>query len=189
MSNGRSAAPGTNLEALKPKPPAPEAADQTLDELTSVEADERVRETLTETKDNILHAESKSELEAAKETAVLAAPTAWGAQGVTAVPKDAVIIEVEKLLEEGVGPLFASLPAEAKPLFKKKGEEASREIADMVRSLNVRAKRVLELIYTWLRTIPGVNKFFLEQEAKIKTDRIVELTNVRKEEAMKGTGQ
>ena len=55
----------------------------------------------------------------------------------------------------------------------------------MVRGFRVKVKRVLELIYEWLKTIPGVNKFFLEQEAKIKTDEIMELEKVLKEEAMK----
>jgi hypothetical protein len=27
----------------------------------------------------------------------------------------------------------------------------------------------------WLKLLPGVNRFFLEQEAKIKTDRIIHL--------------
>jgi len=29
----------------------------------------------------------------------------------------------------------------------------------------------------WLKILPGVNKFFLEQEAKIKTDKILALKN------------
>ena len=32
---------------------------------------------------------------------------------------------------------------------------------------------VMELVYEWLRMIPKINKYFLEQEAKIKTDKIV----------------
>jgi hypothetical protein len=33
----------------------------------------------------------------------------------------------------------------------------------------------LKLIREWLLIIPGVNKYFLEQEAKIKTDKIQQL--------------
>ena len=36
-------------------------------------------------------------------------------------------------------------------------------------------RKILKLIRSWLKLIPGVNKFFLEQEAKIKTDKIVDL--------------
>lgn len=181
MSNGL-ATPGPGLEAPKQAPPVAEPSDESLDQLSSVEADERVRETLAEAKDEILHAETKSELEAAQEVTP-ARPATAGAGQPALPPKDEAIIEVEKILEDGIGPFYASLPAEAKPLFKKKGEEAATEIAEMVRTLKVRVKRALELIYVWLKTIPGVNKFFLEQEAKIKTDRIVELVEARKEEA------
>lgn len=89
-------------------------------------------------------------------------------------------IEVEKVLEDGLGPFYASLPPEAKPLFKEKGELAAREISEMLRTLHVNVKRVLQLIYQWLKVIPGVNKFFLEQEAKIKTDRIMALEEERR---------
>jgi len=33
------------------------------------------------------------------------------------------------------------------------------------------------LIKKWLLLIPGVNKYFLEQEAKIKADEIVKMKN------------
>lgn len=147
-------------------------------ELTSVEADEQTRETLVETKDNILHAESKPELEAAREAA-----QSVSKGSAIQTPKDEVTIEVEKVLEDGIGPFYASLPDDAKPLFKKKGEEAAREIATMVRTLHIQVKRVLQLITQWLKTIPGVNSFFLEQEAKIKTDRIVALADEHKKES------
>ena len=32
---------------------------------------------------------------------------------------------------------------------------------------------MMELIYEWLRMLPRINKYFLEQEAKIKTDKLV----------------
>ena len=148
-------------------------------EVSAIEADESVRETLAETEDNILHAEQKPELEVAEESVPVACATA--AQPVS---KDEVTIEVEKVLEEGLGPFYASLPDSAKPLFKQRGEEASREISEMVRNFHVQARRVLQLIYVWLKTIPGVNKFFLEQEAKIKTDRIIALEEARRQETL-----
>jgi hypothetical protein len=52
----------------------------------------------------------------------------------------------------------------------------------MVRGLKIHAKKVVELIRDWLLTIPGVNKFFLEQEAKIKTDRVLELEQTYREQ-------
>lgn len=184
MPNSQTGAPFTPEKPQIPAIPS-RTEEAAIEELSPAEADLRARETLPETKDDILHAESKSELEAAKEEAAYQAAPAPARlpDGLAGAPKDEAIIEVEKILEQGIGPFYASLPAEAKPLFKKKGEEAANEIAEMVRTLKVKVKRILELIYVWLKTIPGVNKFFLEQEAKIKTDRILELIEARKEEA------
>jgi hypothetical protein len=167
-------------EAEKHVEQTPEEVQASLDRMSDVEADETVSESLPETKDNILHAEKKPELEAAEE--VTPAITAGTGSRPALPPKDEAVIEVEKILEDGIGPFYASLPPEARPLFKQKGEEAANEISEMVRTLHMKVKRILELIYMWLKTIPGVNKFFLEQEAKIKTDRIVELIEARREE-------
>ena len=38
-----------------------------------------------------------------------------------------------------------------------------------------KAKKIFQLILEWLKLLPGINRFFLEQEAKIKTDRIIHL--------------
>ena len=44
-----------------------------------------------------------------------------------------------------------------------------------MKSTKVKVKKILKLILEWLRILPGINRFFLEQEAKIKTDRIIQL--------------
>ncbi|MCR4278713.1 MAG: hypothetical protein NUV81_02285 [bacterium] len=96
--------------------------------------------------------------------------------------KDVITMQVEGILEEDLGPIYASLPEEAKPLFRKKGEEAATEISTMLKTLKINTARILRLIRDWLLTIPKVNKFFLEQEAKIKTDRIIDLHESTKNE-------
>jgi len=110
------------------------------------------------------------------------APTtgASSAAAVTAVQKDEVLVEVERVLEEGLGDFYKTLPPEAKIKFKQKGEEASTEITKMVHALKLNFKRALELVRDWLLTVPKVNKFFLEQEAKIKVDKINLLIEARK---------
>lgn len=170
--------PELKIEAAPPHMPA----EQELAGLSTKEADERVREALPETQDEILHAESSSELEAAK-ASYAPPPGDDGAVrlGSAHESKDEVTIEVEKVLEEGMGPFFQSLPPEARPLFKQKGEEAALKIGDMLRTLKVNVKKISDLIVAWLKTIPGVNKYFLEQEAKIKTDKIMELVEARKQ--------
>jgi len=59
--------------------------------------------------------------------------------------------------------------------FKQKGEETAGKIRSMVETAKENARKIFDLIRDWLRVIPGVNRFFLEQEAKIKTDKILRL--------------
>jgi hypothetical protein len=80
---------------------------------------------------------------------------------------------IEEVLSEGLSDIYKSLPQERKTLFRQKGEETARKIRDMVASVQVKASNILQLIISWLRLIPGVNRFFLKQEAKIKTDQIL----------------
>ena len=89
--------------------------------------------------------------------------------------KDDLTMQIEGILEEGLGQLYTTLPEDAKPLFRQKGEETSHEISSFLRRAKVKASQILQLIRDWLLTIPKVNTFFLEQEAKIKTDRLLEL--------------
>lgn len=156
------------------------ASERNSKEITSLEADKQTRERLSEQKDAILHAESVSELEAAQKAAPANTTMQHGLS--EALGKDEVIIEVEKILEEGMGDFYADLPTDAKPLFRQKGEEAARVIADMVRSMRVNVKKIVGLISRWLKTIPGVNMYFLEQETKIKTDKILSFIEARKED-------
>lgn len=153
-------------------------------DISTIEADNLAYEQSPERKDDILHAERESELQAAKES--YASPHTEESEPVhpPVVSKDNVIIEVEQILEDGLGQYYASLPEQAKPVFKKKGEEVAREISTMVRTFKVKFKRLVTIISNWLRTIPGVNKYFLEQEAKIKADRIIELVETRKSDQL-----
>lgn len=150
---------------------------------TNVEADDYAsaeREARQE-----MAAEKKNEafLEPAPTTAV--APQASqqaDAPVVQDVVKDEVTIEVEKILEYGLGDYIPDMPDEARERFLKKGGEVAAQLSVMVRTLNVQVSLVVGLIKEWLLTIPGVNRYYIEQEAKIKTDQIVELANVHRNE-------
>ena len=41
---------------------------------------------------------------------------------------------------------------------------------------------VLKMLKKWLKIIPGMNKFFLQQEAKLKADKFLEIENNREKE-------
>jgi hypothetical protein len=45
----------------------------------------------------------------------------------------------------------------------------------------VRAKEIFKLIWHWLKKVTGVNRYWLQQEAKIKTDKIIEMTEARQD--------
>jgi hypothetical protein len=52
---------------------------------------------------------------------------------------------------------------------------ASRQIEAVLATGKSIAVKVLTIIKKWLQTIPGISKFFIEQEAKIKTDKITRI--------------
>ena len=89
--------------------------------------------------------------------------------------KDETIIKIEKILEEGLNDSYQRLSPVAKQEFKLKGEQTATQIRELLKGTHVKVKKILRLILDWLRMLPGINHFFLEQEAKIKTDRIIAL--------------
>jgi hypothetical protein len=103
----------------------------------------------------------------------------------TAMPlpkmRDEVVIKIEKILESGLAEEYSKLSPIAKQEFKIKGEEVAEKIKDILSSTHIKVKKIFSLIVEWLRLLPGVNKFFLEQEAKIKTDHLIELHKKQQE--------
>lgn len=95
-------------------------------------------------------------------------------------PRDALTKEVEHILEEGLEEAFRALPPMEREKFKLKGEETARAIRDMLRGTKVAIKKMFLLILEWLALLPGINRFFLEQEAKIKTDKLMALKRLRR---------
>lgn len=166
----------------------PEPDNEISAEMTPGEVDERVAKQMQQ--ERFLEAESGLEMMSgdAEDESTEADNDAQG----TARPvsnlqeqeseKDEVYLEVEKILEDGLGSFVETMEPTAKERFLKKGREVTGLIAAMVRSLHVKTKDVFHLLKEWLLTIPGVNKFFLEQEVKIKTDRIIDLEQVRRED-------
>lgn len=89
--------------------------------------------------------------------------------------RDPVVIKIEKILESGVGDAYNRLSPIAKQEFKMEGEQTAMKIRELLKSAHVKVKKIFQLIMEWLKLLPGVNHFFLEQEAKIKTDRVLGL--------------
>ena len=88
------------------------------------------------------------------------------------IQKDPLTQQIEQVLEEDLKDVYLSLPPEKQAEFLRKGEEVAGKIRIMIETAKFSFKKVLGLIRDWLKIIPGVNKFFLEQEAKIKADKV-----------------
>jgi len=86
--------------------------------------------------------------------------------------KDPFTQKLEAILEEDLKEAYEGMDPEKQAEFKAKGEEVVSAIRTMVETAKFSVKKALHLIRDWLKIIPGINKFFLEQEAKLKTDKI-----------------
>jgi hypothetical protein len=107
---------------------------------------------------------------------VVVPPSVVPAQSSVPLPSDsrtAILKEIETLLSEGLFSFYTSLSEERRALFKQVGERTANTITDMIMYGKAKVKEIWKLVGDWLRGVPGVNKYFLEQEIKIKTDRIM----------------
>jgi hypothetical protein len=89
--------------------------------------------------------------------------------------RDKLTVKVEKIMEEGLVDAFKELDPVERQEFKMKGEETALEIRQLLKSAHVKIKKIFKLLFGWLKMLPGINRFYLEQEAKIKADKIVSL--------------
>lgn len=90
-------------------------------------------------------------------------------------PKSKQLKEIESILQEDLEEIYFNMDEAHKKMFKEEGERTARDIDKIVATGKSIAVKVIELVKRWLKLIPGVNKFFLEQEAKIKTDKIIKI--------------
>ncbi|MEK7570571.1 MAG: hypothetical protein AAB515_04025 [Patescibacteria group bacterium] len=83
--------------------------------------------------------------------------------------------QVEQVLAEGLEDIFKALPPAEQQKFKVAGEQAAQEVNNLLGQVKVKVSAIVDVIRRWLSSIPGVNKFFVEQEAKIKAQKLVSL--------------
>lgn len=83
--------------------------------------------------------------------------------------------KIEEILSSGLDEVFLGLPTKKQAEFKEEGEKAVAQINNLLTKTKVSVEKIISIIKKWLSLIPRVNKFFLEQEAKIKADQIVKL--------------
>ncbi len=89
--------------------------------------------------------------------------------------KSETLVDIEAILEEDLANTYFQMDPGRQRQFKAEGEKTAQRIEKLLQRTKVEAKNILKLILHWLKMIPGVSKFFIEQEAKIKTDKILRL--------------
>lgn len=152
-----------------------EAAKDGNVEISSVEADDLALERAVETEQALL--EPVIDKGSPKTSAPITSAVLPTEIQIKALEKDQITVEVENILEKGLKDVYGNLPDNLKPVFKQKGEETATTISQMIKKTTVKIGEVMKLIFNWLRIIPGLNRFYLEQEAKIKTDQIMVLSD------------
>ncbi|OGL79771.1 hypothetical protein A3J43_03480 [Candidatus Uhrbacteria bacterium RIFCSPHIGHO2_12_FULL_54_23] len=140
---------------------APQEAERA--EITPAEAAERAA------------AESEAGVKAAPSAASPAAPAP-----ATPAEKSVQLQRIEAVLQSDLEDLYFQMDEAHRTLFKEEGEKTARAIDQLMAAARATAQKILYLIQRWLRLIPGINKFFLEQEAKIKTDKMMALADEKK---------
>ncbi|PIT94125.1 hypothetical protein COU00_00405 [Candidatus Falkowbacteria bacterium CG10_big_fil_rev_8_21_14_0_10_43_11] len=90
--------------------------------------------------------------------------------------------DIERVLSEDLEEIYFQLPPDKQQEFKKRGEDTARKIKELLAQTKIKAKKIAALIFAWLKIIPGVNKFFLEKESKIKTDEVLKLKDIKTQE-------
>ena len=85
--------------------------------------------------------------------------------------------EIENILEQDLEEIYFSMDGQTQEIFKNKGEKTTQGIIKLIQDAKATFKKIFKLVISWLKIIPGVNRFFLEQEAKIKADKILKNSN------------
>lgn len=83
--------------------------------------------------------------------------------------------QIDSILSEGLNDVFLEMNQRQQQIFKEEGEKTATKINIILSSAKVKLKSIINLIKIWLKLIPKINSHFLEQEAKIKADKIIKL--------------
>ena len=84
--------------------------------------------------------------------------------------------EIEEVMSKNIDKYYLKMDKPTQMEFKRVGEETAKKINQILLEGKVKARKIIDLIRTWLAMIPGINKYFIEQETKIKTDEIIKLS-------------
>ncbi len=83
--------------------------------------------------------------------------------------------QIDDILSFGLSDIFLDLEPAKQQEFKKTGEVTVSKINALLNKANVNINKIVHLIKKWLGILPNANKYYLEQEAKIKADKIIQI--------------
>lgn len=149
--------------------------------IEGVEESKEVQEMKKESDTEVVREEEKPQ--DAPEVSVLKAAPAQPTQ--VPIKKDELLTDIETILADDLTEIFLELPDEKKLAFKQKGEEVAGKIREMIQSGKIKIGKILDWIREWLSMIPRVNKYFIDQEAKIKADKVLKYTEDQKKRLLK----
>ncbi len=86
-----------------------------------------------------------------------------------------ILQQVEEILSNNMDKAFLSMDVATQHKFKTKGEQTGRQITSLLQKGKATVQKITSLILEWLRIIPQVNKHYIEQEAKIKAENIINM--------------
>jgi hypothetical protein len=92
-----------------------------------------------------------------------------------AVPQDEELVIIKSILSENLVDMYYQMPPDKRQRFRRKGEEAALKIRKILKQTKVTVHDIVNILINWLKLLPGVSRYFLEQEAKIKTDKILKM--------------
>ncbi len=81
--------------------------------------------------------------------------------------------KIEEILEADLAEAFSQMPPAVQADFKETGETVIREILKFLPRPEKKSGKINDMIANWLKKIPKVNRFFVIQEAKNKTEAIL----------------
>lgn len=85
--------------------------------------------------------------------------------------------EIDAFLSDGLSETFLAMSPVKQKIFKDEGEQTAKKINTLLDATKINISKIVKLIRRWLSLIIGVNHFFLDQEAKIKADKIIKIKN------------
>jgi hypothetical protein len=95
--------------------------------------------------------------------------------------RDPLLIEVEGKLSDGLWDAYKSMHPAQRSKFKAEGERVAAYARDGIKAGKLAAEKLLDMIVNWLRMIPRVDRWFLVQDAKIKTDALMRMAENKDE--------